>query len=55
MKLNKRGHLVLGFIVGAITSLALTFFFTHHVVIDTNTCKPVDVGIACDFHYEGNK
>jgi len=55
MKLTKRGHLVVGFIVGAITSLALTFFLTHHVVIDTNTCKQVDVGTECNYHYEGNK
>ena len=55
MKLNKRGNLVVGFITGALVALALNFFGTHHTVIDTNTCKQVDVGIACDFHYERNK
>jgi len=57
MRLNKRGHLVLGFIYGAITSLALTFFMTHHSVVDKNTCHyHADIEkIVCDFHYEGNK
>jgi hypothetical protein len=56
MKLNKRGHLVVGFIAGAITSLALTFFMTHHVVVDNDKCRWSDEAnaIMCDFHYEGN-
>lgn len=55
MKLSKRGNLVVGFIIGAITALCIQFFSTHHIVIDTNTCKQVDVGIACNYHYALNK
>ena len=55
MKLTKRGHFVVGLIIGAFVALFLNFFCTHHVVIDTNTCKTVDIGIACDYHYEVNK
>ena len=55
MKLTKRGNFVVGLIAGALLALALNFFGTHHTVINTDTCKQVDVGIACDFHYERNK
>ena len=53
--LTKRGNFVVGFLIGATLSLTLNFFMTHHVVIDTNTCKQTDVGVACDYHYERNK
>ena len=55
MKLTKRGNLVVGVTTGAVVALTLQFFFTHHTVIDTKTCKKVDVGTACHFHYERNK
>lgn len=57
MKLNKRGHFVVGAIVGAIISLTLNFFMTHHVVVDKDTCRwSIEAnGYMCDYHYEGNK
>ena len=55
--LTKRGHLVVGFIAGVIVALVCTFFMTHHVVVDKDTCRWSDEanGMMCDYHYEGNK
>ena len=57
MKLNKRGHFVVGAIVGAVVALTLNFFTTHHVVVDKDKCKwSIEAnGYMCDFHYERNK
>jgi hypothetical protein len=55
MQLTKRGQFVIGALTGALIAIALNFFLTHHTVVDKDTCKQVDVGIACDFHYERNK
>ena len=56
-QLNKRGHLVVGFIVGALFATTTIFFSTHHTVTDTETCHySIDVdGVLCDWHWEGNK
>jgi hypothetical protein len=56
-QLNKRGHLVIGFIAGVVIALLLNFFSTHHVVVDKDKCRwSADANaMMCDFHYEGNK
>jgi hypothetical protein len=56
-QLNKRGHFVIGFIVGALFATTAIFFSTHHTVVDKKSCHySIDAdAIICDFHYEGNK
>jgi hypothetical protein len=54
MKLTPRGYFIAGVIVGAIASLTILFFSTHHVVIDSKTCHNSDMGVACSYHYERN-
>jgi hypothetical protein len=56
-QLNKRGHFVIGFIVGALFATTTIFFSTHHTVVDKETCRwSADANAEiCDFHYERNK
>jgi hypothetical protein len=56
-QLNKRGHLVVGFIVGVVFATTTIFFSTHHKVVDKKSCHySIDAdGIICDFYYERNK
>jgi len=56
-QLNKRGHLVVGFILGSFITLVITFFCNYHTVVDEDTCRySIDAnGIICDYHYERNE
>jgi hypothetical protein len=56
-QLNKRGHLVVGFIAGVFITLVINFFCNYHSVVDTDTCRWSDWAgaVMCDFHYERNK
>lgn len=55
--LNKRGHFVVGFLIGAVIALTINFFCTHHTVVDKDKChwSYEANGLLCDFHYEVNK
>jgi len=54
--LNKRGNLVVGFIIGAVFATTAIFFSTHHIVIDKKSCHyQSDIEkTVCSFHYERN-
>jgi len=56
-QLNKRGHLVIGFIAGVFITLVINFFYNYHAVVDEDTCKySIDASaFICDFHYERNE
>lgn len=56
-QLNKRGHLVVGFIAGVFITLVINFFCNYHTVVDTDKCHWSDEANAmmCDFHYERNE
>jgi hypothetical protein len=55
--LNKRGHLVVGFIFGVFITVVINFFYNYHAVVDTDSCEwSIDASaLMCDFYYERNK